>query len=103
MSRPAARQASISRRGSPPPPATMPILRRPRRYPPLASFGWQMARLEFGADEGDDVLDRTDTGKSLGGFADPVAQRPFGEKQELIGVAQALDVLAAESRAAACR
>ena len=69
------------------------------RYPPFASFGWQIARLEFGADKGDDVVDRGDPGKALGGLVDPVAQRPGRVEQKLIGAAQALDVLAAEAAA----
>ncbi len=62
-------------------------------------MGWQIARLEFGADERDDVLDRGNAAKAFSGFGDPIAQCSIGKEQELIGVAQPLEVFAAEAAA----
>src|SRR5271169_4237558 len=102
-SRPAARQESTRRRGSPPSPAMMPS---------LAAFGVSAGGLSdirllgladgparIGADKADDVVDRRQPGKALGGLTYPIAQGPRGMKQKLIGVAQPLNVLAAEAAA----
>src|SRR5215831_7041631 len=95
-SRPAARQASMSRRGSPPSPATMPSL---SALSAISLLRLADGAARIGADEGDDVLGRADSGKSLGGLVDAVAQGPVGEEQKLVGVSQTLDVLAAEAAA----
>ncbi len=58
-----------------------------------------MARLEIGADKADDVVDRGHPGKALGGLVDPVAQGSGRMEQKLVGIAQSLDVLAAEAAA----
>ena len=58
-----------------------------------------MARLEIGADEFDDLVDRPDTAETLRGLVYPVAQGPIRGEQELVRVAQALDILAAEAAA----
>src|SRR5437899_2188943 len=100
-SRPAARQLAISWRGSPPLPAMMPsgpALESPElsAIRPLR-LADRTARI--GADEGDDVIDRGDPAKPLGGLVDPVAECAVGREQELVGAAQPLDVLAAEAAA----
>src|SRR5262249_1582363 len=51
----------------------------------------------IGANEIDDVFDRSDAAEAFGGFVHPVAQRAVRSEQELIGVAQALDVLAGKA------
>src|SRR5438445_524474 len=94
-SRPAARQLSTRRRGSAPLPATIP--RGPGRLSAIRPFRLADRPAGIGADEGDHVVDRTDAAKAAGGLVDPVVEGAFGRKQELIGAAQALDVLAAEA------
>ncbi len=44
-----------------------------------------------------DFADRSDPGKANRGLADPVAQGAGGMEQELIGIAQRLNVLATET------
>ena len=96
-SRPAARQDSMRRRGSPPPPAMMPSLSviASRHCP----FGWQMARLESA---------RMNATMSSTGAIPPKRSAtsstrslsvPSSPNRQLIGAAQALDVLAAEAAA----
>src|SRR5436190_11336126 len=53
----------------------------------------------IGPNKGDDILDRGDAAETLGRPVDPIVQRAVGRKQELIGIAQALDVFTAEPAA----
>src|SRR5205085_4653711 len=94
-SRPAARQLSIRRRGNAPLPATMPS--GPGRLPAIRPLRLADRPAGIGADEGDDIVDRTDAAKAVGGLGDPVVQGALGREQELIGAAQPLDVLPAEA------
>src|SRR5438309_6976707 len=91
MSRPAVRQFSISRRGKPPLPATMPSL------PAIRLLGLADRAARIRADEFEDVLDWGDAAKALGHLGHPIAQRAVGGKQELVGVAKARNVFAAET------
>src|SRR5437667_5182483 len=90
-SRPAARQHSTRRRGSSPQPAIIPSLSA------ICPLGLTDGPARIGADEFDDVVDRPDPAETLRGFGDPVAQGPVSGEQKLVGIAQALDVLAAEA------
>src|SRR5439155_7176470 len=90
-SRPAARQLSIRRRGRPPLPATMPSLAAIR----LLRLADRTAGIR--TDEFEDVFDRSDAAKALGGFVYPIAQRAVRIEQQLIGIAQAQNVFAAEA------
>src|SRR6202521_3206121 len=90
-SRPAARQHSIRRSGKPPPPATMPSL------PAIRLFRLADCAARIRTNKIDDVVDRGDAAETFGGFVHPVAQRAAGGEQELIGVAQAQDIVTAEA------
>src|SRR5207302_6822440 len=92
-SRPAARQRSASRRGSAPPPATIPSLSAIR--PLWLADG--PARIR--ADEFDDFVDRPNSAEPLRCLVHPVAQRPIRGEQELVSGAQPLDILPAEAAA----
>src|SRR5579871_1731105 len=98
-SRPDCRQASTSRRGRAPPPATM-----PRRGAAVALSAISRLRLQqpaagIGADEFDHILDRAHPGKAAGGGVDAIAEGAFRVKQHLIGGAQFLDLVTAETAA----
>src|SRR5271163_4413671 len=92
-SRPAARQDSTRRRGSSPHPATIPSLSaiRPLRLTDGPA--------RIGADEFDDVVDRPNSAEALRGLGHPVAERPVCGEQELVRVAQRLDILATDAAA----
>src|SRR6266851_1971941 len=92
-SRPAVRQDSTRRRGSPPLPATIPSL------PSIRPLRLADGAARIGTNEIDDVVDRSDTGETLCGFGHAITQSAFGREQELIGVAQLLNVLPAEPSA----
>src|SRR6516162_3171230 len=92
-SRPEARQDSTSRRGNSPAPATIPTL------PVIRPFWLANCAARVGAYEIDDVVDRSDASEALGGFVDAIAQRPVRGEQEMISVAQPLNVLSAETAA----
>src|SRR6201993_4125222 len=89
-SRPAARQDSTSRRGNPPAPATIPSL------PVIRPFWLANGAGRIGAYETDDVVDRSDPGEAFGGFVDAIAQSPVRGEQEMISIAQPLNVFLAE-------
>src|SRR5215831_5521099 len=90
-SRPAARQDSTRRRGNRPPPATIPSL------PAICPFWLANGAARIGANEPDDVVDGCDAAEAPGGFAYPIAQRAIRREQDLIGIAEALDILATEA------
>src|SRR6266481_899498 len=90
-SRPAARQLSIRRSGRPPLPATMPSLFA------IRLLGLADSTAGIGAYEFEDIFDRSDAAKALGGFAHAIAQRAVREEQKLVGVAQAQDIITAEA------
>src|SRR5262249_17415753 len=92
-SRPAARQVSTRRRGRPPPPATIPSLFA------ICSFGLANGAAGIGADEFDDVVDRADAAEAFRGLVDAFDQSAVRREQELIGIAQRLDIFAAEAAA----
>src|SRR6266404_980458 len=90
-SRPAARQLSIRRSGRPPLPATMPSLFA------IRLLGLADSTAGIGAYEFEDIFDRSDAAKTLGGFAHAIAQRAVRGEQKLIGAAQAENVFTAEA------
>src|SRR6202521_249557 len=92
-SRPAARQDSTKRRGSPPLPATIPSLAF------IRTLRLADGAARIGTNEIDDVVDRSDTGETLRGFGHAITQSAIGGEQELIGVAQPLNVLTTEPAA----
>src|SRR6185312_15256314 len=96
--RPSLRHFSITRRGNPPLPATMPS--GPAPLAVIRPFGLADRPARIGANERDHIVDRADPGKLRGRLLDPLAEgaAAVGE-QELIGGAQTLDVVAAEPAA----
>src|SRR6266404_7480490 len=92
-SRPAARQDSTRRRGSPPFPATIPSL------PSIRILWLANGAARIGTNEIDDVVDRSDTAETLCSFGHAITQSAIGREQELVGVAQPLNVLTAEPAA----
>src|SRR5579883_2800821 len=90
--RPAARHASMRRRGRSPEPARMPSL-------PAIPIGLAEAAAGIGADEGHDVLNRLRVGKARGNLVDPDAERAVLGEEKLKGAAQGLDFLAREAAA----
>src|ERR1700730_18304316 len=92
-SRPAARQVSPKRRGAPPPPATIPSLAS------IRTLRLADGAARIGTNEIDDVVDRSDTGETLRRFGHAITQSAIGGEQELIGVAQPLNVLTTEPAA----
>ena len=69
----------------------------------ILAFGLTESAAQIGTDEGDDVVDRADAGEPRRDIGDPGRSACRRREQELIGVAQALDVLAAEAARASCR
>src|SRR6516225_1372438 len=92
-SRPAVRQLSMMRRGSPPPPAMIPSL------PAIRSFRLTNGPARIGSDELDDVVDRSNAAKTFSSFVDPIDKGAVSGEQELIGIAQPLNVLTTEAAA----
>src|SRR5271167_4615073 len=92
-SRPAARQDSTRRCGSRPPPATIPSL------PVIGSFWLTDGAARVRADEVKQIVDGCDTTEALGGFVYTIAQRAIRREQELVGIAESLDVLTTEAAA----
>src|SRR5467141_3266294 len=92
-SRPAVRQDSTKRRGSAPLPATIPSL------PFIRALRLADGAARIGTNEIDDVVDRSDTGETLRGFGHAITQSAIGREQDLVRVAQPLDILTAEPAA----
>src|SRR5215472_8260815 len=90
-SRPAAWQDSTRRRGSRPPPATMPSL------PAICTFWLAYGAAGVSADEVKDIVDWRDAAEALSGFVYPIAQRAIRREQRLVGIAKSLDILAADT------
>src|SRR5262249_58352894 len=86
-SRRGARQFSIGRRGSPPPPAMIPTL------PAIGLFWLANGAARIGPDEVDDGVYRSDAAETLGGLVHPLAECALRGEKMLIGIAQALDLL----------
>src|SRR5271165_1924015 len=92
-SRPSARQDSTRRCGSRPPPATIPSL------PVIGPFWLTDGAARVRADEVKEIVDGCDTTEALGGFVYTIAQRAIRREQELVGIAESLDVLTTEAAA----
>src|SRR6516162_3255697 len=92
-SRPAARQDSTRRCGSRPPPATIPSL------PVICPFRLTDGTAGVRADEVKNVVDGCDATEAFGGFVYTIAQRAIRGEQELVGVAESLDILTTEAAA----
>src|SRR5215469_10121769 len=90
-SRPAARQESTRRRGSRPPPATIPSL------PVIFPFWLTNGAARVRANKIEDVVDRCDAGKAFSCFGNAIAQRAIRREQELVSVTKRLDILATEA------
>src|ERR1700751_2571065 len=92
-SRPAARQHSIRRCGSRPPPATIPSL------PVICPFRLTDGAARVRADEVEDIVHRCDTTEALGSFVYTITQRAIQGEQGLVSAAESLDILTTEAAA----